>query len=53
MPGIDGFETAKLLRAHERSKHMPIFQTARDIDRSELERGYLLGAVDFLGKPTH
>src|SRR3954451_19220794 len=49
MPGIGGFETARLIRADERSRHTPvIFLTAGDIDRSQTEQGYALGAVDFL-----
>ncbi len=52
MPGISGFETAKAIRGHERSRHTPIiFLTATDIDRPQLEEGYTLGAVDFLVKP--
>jgi len=53
MPGMDGFETAKQIRKHQRSTHTPIiFQTAYDIDRLQLEKGYTLGAVDFLVKPV-
>ncbi len=52
MPGINGFETAKAIRGQERSQHTPvIFLTAGDIDRSQMEEGYTLGAVDFLVKP--
>jgi PAS domain S-box-containing protein len=52
MPGISGFETAKLIRGHDRSRHTPIiFVTASDIDRPQIEEGYALGAVDFLVKP--
>jgi PAS domain S-box-containing protein len=52
MPGMNGFETAKLIRDGDRSRHTPIiFLTAGDIDRSQLEKGYALGAVDFLVKP--
>jgi PAS domain S-box-containing protein len=52
MPGLDGFETARLMRAQPKSSHTPvIFLTAGDVDRSQIERGYSLGAVDFLGKP--
>ena len=52
MPGLDGFETAKLLRLRPRSKTTPIiFVTA--IAETELLRGtgYQLGAVDYLTKP--
>lgn len=52
MPGISGFETAKLIRGRNRSRHIPIiFLTANDIERSLIEEGYALGAVDFLVKP--
>jgi PAS domain S-box-containing protein len=51
MPGIDGFETAELIRSRKRSKHTPIlFLTAYRSDE-QLFRGYDMGAVDFLFKP--
>lgn len=52
MPGIDGFETAELIRARDRSRVTPIiFLTAFDRSREQEMRGYGLGAVDFLSKP--
>lgn len=52
LPGTDGFETAKRIRSEERSRHTPIiFLTAHDMDRGQIERGYALGAVDFLLMP--
>ncbi len=52
MPGLDGFETAQLIRTRNRCKHTPIiFVTAFDQKREEVLRGYELGAVDFLFKP--
>jgi len=52
MPTMSGFETAKLMRQYDRSRHTPIiFLTANEIDASQLEEGYRLGAVDFLVKP--
>jgi PAS domain S-box-containing protein len=52
MPGVSGFETARAIRGHERSRHTPIiFLAAGGIDRSETEEAYRLGAVDFLVKP--
>jgi PAS domain S-box-containing protein len=51
MPGMDGFETAELIRARNRSRHTPmLFLTAYRSDE-QLFRGYHLGAVDFLFKP--
>jgi PAS domain S-box-containing protein len=53
MPGMGGFEAARALRDHERSRHTPIiFLTASDIDSPQMEEGYALGAVDFLVKPV-
>lgn len=52
MPGMDGFETARRLRAEGYSQHTPIiFLTALDADPSFLDQGYAIGAVDFLTKP--
>src|SRR5438105_3336141 len=52
MHGLDGFETGKLIRSQERTRHAPIiFLTAYDTDRPTIERAYALGAVDFLVKP--
>jgi PAS domain S-box-containing protein len=52
MPGLSGLETARTIRSHERSWHIPIiFLSASDIDRSQTEEAYRLGAVDFLVKP--
>src|SRR5205807_4973308 len=52
MEGMDGFQTARLLRSRERSRHTPIiFITANEESRSFLEEAYSLGAVDYLVKP--
>ncbi|HET7369202.1 MAG TPA: response regulator [Gammaproteobacteria bacterium] len=52
MPGMDGFETARLIRERKRSRHVPIiFVTAYTREDSDILEGYRLGAVDFLFKP--
>jgi len=52
MPGIDGFETAALVRSRGRSRHTPIiFLTAFSTSDQMLFKGYALGAVDYLLKP--
>ncbi len=52
MPTMDGFETAKLIRSRPRSEHTPIiFVTAEANSESERRRGYIFGAVDFIGSP--
>ena len=52
MPGLDGYETAALIRQRARSAHTPIiFLTADAGDHDDILRAYDQGAVDFLGKP--
>ncbi|HEV8631337.1 MAG TPA: response regulator [Thermoanaerobaculia bacterium] len=52
MPGMDGFETARVIRERPRSRHVPIiFVTAYTREDTDILRGYSLGAVDFLFKP--
>jgi len=53
MPGIDGFETAKLIRERQRSRHTPIiFVTGAYEDLDSVFRGYEVGAVDYIVKPV-
>src|SRR6266567_737309 len=52
MPGMDGFETAKLVRSRERNRATPIiFVTGMSWENDAVLRGYELGAFDFLMKP--
>lgn len=52
MPGMDGFETAELIRERERSQHTPIiFITAIGKSEPEVFKGYSVGAVDYVFKP--
>src|SRR5262245_1987561 len=52
MPGMDGFETAEMIRARGRSHDTPIlFLTAFSHGEEHVLRGYALGAVDYVFKP--
>ena len=52
MPGMDGIETAELIKARDRSRDVPIiFLTAAESDLAEVFAGYEAGAVDYLLKP--
>lgn len=52
MPDLDGFETATLIRARERTRYTPIiFVTAVHREESHILKGYTHGAVDYLIKP--
>ena len=51
MPGIDGFEVCRQLKADPTTCHIPIiFVTAKITTRDEIE-GFALGAVDYITKP--
>jgi CheY-like chemotaxis protein len=52
MPGMDGFETATLIKEREKSRHIPIiFVTAISKEERHIFRGYTVGAVDYIAKP--
>ena len=52
MPGIDGFQTAELIKARARTRTLPIiFVTAISKERHHVFRGYAAGAVDYVFKP--
>ncbi len=52
MPGMDGFETARLIRARPRSSHIPIIFITGYADEMHTSRGYSLGAVDYILSPV-
>lgn len=52
MPGMDGFETARLIRSRQQSEATPIiFVTAYSRGETDMMEGYSLGAVDFIFTP--
>ncbi|MDP2342184.1 MAG: response regulator [Deltaproteobacteria bacterium] len=52
MPGMDGFETADLIKNNPKLKDIPIiFLTALNTDQRYVARGYRAGAVDYISKP--
>ena len=52
MPGMNGFELAKMLRSRPRSKHTPIiFISAVNAPETRAREGYALGAVDYIYTP--
>ncbi|MFN3727096.1 MAG: response regulator [Allosphingosinicella sp.] len=53
MPGMDGYETAQMVRSREQTKRIPIvFLSAVNKDMEHLLRGYSMGAVDYVFKPV-
>jgi PAS domain S-box-containing protein len=52
MPGIDGLDTARIIKQRERTRETPIvFLTAARDEVRNMIRGYGLGAVDYVLKP--
>ena len=52
MPGLDGLETAELIKSRARTQDVPIvFLTAGRDDVGDIIRGYGVGAVDYVLKP--
>jgi CheY-like chemotaxis protein len=53
MPGMDGYETAQIIRSREQTKRIPIvFLSAVNKEAEHLLRGYSMGAVDYVFKPV-
>lgn len=53
MPGIDGYEVCKRLKAGAQTKDIPIIFLTADTDIESITRGLELGAVDYITKPFH
>jgi PAS domain S-box-containing protein len=53
MPGMNGFETASLIRQRRNSEHTPIiFVSAISTTETHAHKGYSLGAVDYIFTPV-
>ena len=51
MPGLDGFETARLIKERAAGRMLPIIFLTGRIGEEEVRRAYAVGAVDYLLKP--
>ncbi|KYC41847.1 hypothetical protein WA1_17660 [Scytonema hofmannii PCC 7110] len=52
MPGLNGFETAEIIRTRQRNQNTPIiFLTAYSRSENFIFQGYSVGAVDYMLKP--
>ena len=53
MPGMDGFELARMVREHPRLERTPIiFVTAINVSEIDQLRGYEVGAIDYIAVPV-
>ncbi len=52
MPGLNGFETASLIRQRRKSAHTPIIFLTAFADEVRVAEGYAHGAVDYIPTPV-
>lgn len=53
MPGIDGFEVCRRLKANRATQSIPvIFLTAAHVSQEQMRKGLEIGAVDYVTKPV-
>lgn len=54
MPGMSGYEVARLMRGNRKTRGIPIiFITAIERDEAAAIRGYQAGAIDYIMKPVN
>ncbi|MEM7250562.1 MAG: EAL domain-containing protein [Pseudomonadota bacterium] len=53
MPGMNGFDACKAIRAMDGGAHLPIVMLTSTEDDESVERAYLAGATDFVAKPPN
>ncbi len=51
MPGIDGFETCKILKSNVKTQDIPIIFMSALSETTDKVKGFDLGAVDYITKP--
>ncbi|MEB3219885.1 MAG: response regulator [Nostocales cyanobacterium 94392] len=51
MPGMDGFETCRRLKADEKNKDIPVIFMTALTNTTDKIKGFKLGAVDYITKP--
>jgi DNA-binding response OmpR family regulator len=51
MPRLDGYELTRRLREHEATKEMPVILLTARAQEADVERGFEVGADDYIRKP--
>ncbi len=52
MPGIDGFETCRRLKADEQTQDLPVIFMTALVEADSKVKGFEVGAVDYVTKPV-
>jgi CheY-like chemotaxis protein len=52
MPEVDGYEVIERIRAHPRTKHLPVVVITSYNEAVEVDRAFASGATSFLSKPV-
>jgi signal transduction histidine kinase len=53
MPGVDGFETCRRLKANEHTRDIPVIFMTALTDTGDKLTGFAVGAVDYVTKPLN
>ena len=53
MPEMDGYEVCRRLKANRLTRDIPVIFLSAMSDDSDLEKGFAMGAVDYVTKPIH
>jgi sigma-B regulation protein RsbU (phosphoserine phosphatase) len=51
MPGIDGFETCRRLKANPTTVDIPVIFVTAQIDTEDVVKGFQVGSIDYIAKP--
>jgi len=51
MPGIDGFETCRQIKANPKTKDIPVIFLTAKVETVDIIKGFNVGAVDYVTKP--
>ena len=51
MPGIDGYETAKIIKNNSKTKNIPIIFLSANANKESIRKGFESGGADYVTKP--
>ncbi|MFM0075504.1 response regulator transcription factor [Paraburkholderia sediminicola] len=52
MPGMDGFETCRQIKADPRNRHLPVIFMTALTDSEHVVQGFRVGGIDYVTKPV-